>query len=297
MATRPIHEVFLHRAQGVGHLLRGRIWRTDGWAANEALVSEQINNGDGTITLRYHRKSDGDGCIEFANIKAKGMDGGGLHYGEEHLLKSEALGSAVETYRNGGKHPVTVKFRDLFSHSTHKEKEDSESAGTSTSVEVSATESIEGFGEISETVTEEIHAEIAHSESSGEETSKEFEGEEETEVGPGECIKVTENRSRADTVQDVSGHADFSFVMTIGKHSGGRFHGKNGEGYARFDTWEQFLDVIRGRAPDNWPLARSFKQHGPWHADLWALNPLDSEVRFQVKFTGRQVRDYRVEGC
>ena len=296
MATRPIHEVFEKRAQGVGHMLRDRIWRTRGWAANEPLTVNQINNDDGTITLQYHRESDGHGCIEFRNIKASGMEGD-LHYGEETLLNSEQLGAAVEEYHNGGTHPVTVKFRDLFSHETSHETTDDKSAGTSVSVEVTAEESIEGFADISETVSSEVHAEIAHSESSGESTSTEFEGEEETEVGPGECIKVTESRTRADTEQEVTGHAKFTFGLAIGKHSGGKFVGGNGRGYARWNSWDDFLAVVNGHAPDNWPLAESFKHRHAYHADRWALDPLPSEVKYKVKFTGKQVRDYRVEQC
>ena len=54
----------------------------------------------------------------------------------------------------------------------------------------------------------------------------------------------------------------------------------------RWDSWSEFCDAVRGEAPDNVCLAESFKKRHPWHADLWALDPLNSEVKYNVKFEG-----------
>ena len=112
-STKPLHEVFLGRALGVGHILRDRLWRMGGFTASEPLEVELLQNTNGTATLRYHRKSDGDSCIEFANIKPDGL--AAVHFGEENILKSEMVGSTSEVIDNRqGTADVAVKFHDIF---------------------------------------------------------------------------------------------------------------------------------------------------------------------------------------
>ena len=292
--NRPIHEVFLRRVHGIGHIVRGRVWRMDGFAANEKLRAELQTNDDGSITLIYTRESDAHSRMEIRNIQASGLSA--IHFGEETLKNPETLGSNVEIVDNRkGVGDVPVSFRDLFSKSHGKEHTDEKSAGTSVSVEVTASQSIEGVAGFEEKVSAEAHAEISESDTETEETSQEFEGEEGTTVPVGKRVRITETRTRADVIQDVTARGDFNFGIRLGKFKHGGWQGGRDRGWVDWDSWQQFCDVIRGDAPDNWSLARSFKEHSAYHADLWALDPLDSEVKYVVKFTGRVMRSYVVE--
>ena len=104
-----------------------------------------------------------------------------------------------------------------------------------------------------------------------------------------------ETREKADVSIDVTAHGNFSFTLTAGKHSGGKFKGREGQGWASWESWQNFIDVIRGIAPDNWDLATSFKGKPAYSEDFWVLNPLSADVRYVVKFEGRVVRNYTVE--
>ena len=285
MSSRPLYKVFEQRAQGIGHILRDRgIWRMTGFAANEAMHDYQYNNDDGSVTLAFTRKSDGKGRIEFRNVKASGLSE--VNFGEETVLKSEFLGSNEEIVDNRtGTGEIEVSFRDLFAKSDEKSKETSKSAGTSVSVTVSASESIEGVADFEESVTAEAHAEYSESESSTTSTSKEEEGEESTTVPVGKRVRITENRSRADTQQEVTARGDFTFGIAAGKHSGGKFVGGH-NGY--WDSWSDFCDAVRGEAPDNICLAESFKHRHPWHNGPVGAEP--AELRGEVQ---RQVRGPR----
>ena len=82
----------------------------------------------------------------------------------------------------------------------------------------------------------------------------------------------------------VTAHGKFTHTVAVGKHSGGHFVGHHNKGYARWDSWNDFVDVVNRRAPDNWDLAASFKQKPAWHADLWALDALESDVAYEVTY-------------
>lgn len=285
--AKPLHEVFLKRAQGVGHILRGRVWRMDGFAGNERLNVDLIQNDDGTSTLAYTRHSDGDARIEIGNIKPDGL--ANVVFGEEHIAKSQQLGSNEEVVDNrNGVAEIEVSFRDLFSKTESKEKE--KSAGTSIKIAVESEQDIEGVASFKESVETEAHAEL--SESEGTETTSEVEGEEGTTVPVGKRVRITETRERADGFIEVTAHGKFVHRLDVGKHSGGGWHGGHN---GHWDSWNDFCDVVKGEAPDNWSLAKSFKDKHAYHADLWALNPLEATVKYKVSFEGRVVRSYSVE--
>ena len=267
------------------------------------LMTELQSHDDGTNTLRYRRAKDGDALLELRNIAPNGV--ANTVFGEETLLKSELLGSNEEIVDNrNGVADVDVDFRDLFSKSEGHEDTHEQSAGTSVSVTVTATQEIEGVASFEESVTAEAHAEISESETDTSETTKEDEGEEGTTVPgptfdengnitmPGKRVKIVETRHRADTTQEVTSTGLFNFGIAIGKHSGGKFVGHH-NGY--WDSWQQFTDVVRGDAPDNWDKAQSFKLHHVRHADLSLLDPLDTTVKYEIKFTGKVLRTYTVE--
>ena len=47
MNARPLHEVFLRRAQGIGHMLRGRVLGLDGFQGGESLEVILLSSDDG----------------------------------------------------------------------------------------------------------------------------------------------------------------------------------------------------------------------------------------------------------
>ena len=56
-------------------------------------------------------------------------------------------------------------------------------------------------------------------------------------------------------------------------------------------TWEEFVDAIRGDAPDNINLATAFKSHPARHSELNVIDPLDGQVRYTVQASrGRSSR-------
>ena len=287
MNARPLHEVFLRRAQGIGHMLRGRVLGLDGFQGGESLEVILLSSDDGVPLLRFCRKTHDQATIEFSEIRPAGLSD--VIFGDEHILKSEQVGSISEIIDNRrGVAEVEVKFRDLFSKSESQEKE--KSAGTSVSVSVEASQSIEGIAEFKETLETEAHAEITESE--GSETTREEEGEEGSSVPVGKRVRIIETRERADGEIDVTAKGKFNHQVTVGRYHHGRFITVRG---AHWDSFDKFCDVVTGHAPDNWDLAKSFKDHGAYHADMWALDPLNSELRYTVKFEGRIVRNYTVE--
>ena len=281
----PLFEVFRVRAHGVQHILR---FACAGAMAFEGIKPEDYivdSKGDGT-ELWYTSPHDKYAHIVFSNIKAAGVSG--IKYGTSTVTKEEQIGSNEQIVDNrDGVADVEVKFSDLFSETDSKE--DSKSAGTSVSVTVESQQNIEGFASFDESVTAEAHAEMEESE--GHSTTHEDTGEEGTTVPKGKRVRIVETRSKASGEIPVSARGDFTFSMTIGHHGSHGWH----SGTARFDSWQQFCDVITRNAPDNYPLAKYFKDHPPYHADLWALNPLDSEVRYIIKFEGRVMRTYSVQ--
>lgn len=289
---RPLFEVFEHRALGVGHMLRDRVWRMSGFAANEPLYVEVVPSDGETTTVRFRRRSDHRGCIEFSHITPNGL--ANVQYGEETISKSETLGEVSEEVDNrNGVAEVEVSFRDLFSKTDSSES--GQSAGGSVKVAVESTQSIEGIAEFKESIETEAHTEF--SESQGSSTTSEIEGEEGTIVPVGKRVRITETRLRADGSTPITAIGQFNFALTVGKHSGGEFksHGSNHRGLGRWGSWQEFVDVVTRNAPDNASLSESFQGHPAYHADLWALDPMDAAMAYEIKFEGRVVRSYRVE--
>ena len=283
---RPLHEVFLPVAQGIGRLVRGRVWRMDGFAPDEPLESYVKQNKDGTTTIQYHRRSDGDGVIEIRNITPDGLSK--VLFGEEHILKTEQIGSIEEDVDNkAGVAPIDLKFTDLFSKTDSKETD--KSAGTSIKLTVEAEEGVEGVASFKESVETEAHAEI--SESEGSSTTRDEGGEEGTSVPVGKKVIITETRARANGEIDMTANGKFTFRIAVGKHSGGKFVGGHN---AYWNSWQDYVDAVRGDAPLNIDLARSFQNHPAAHADLGGIDPLEAEVRYKVSFEGRIIRKYSV---
>ena len=295
MAAKPIHEVFRARAQRIGFVMRNRIGRFHGWNPKGEPMRVFLHDlGGGSQLVQFQRASDPRCYIEFGNVTAAGT--ANTRYGPETILKAEDLGAVSAHYDNtSGFKPIELSFRDLFSKVDTKESE--KSGGESTKLTLEAEEGIEGFGSVKESLEQEIHLEFAESESS--ETTNEREGEEATIVPVGKLAKVLLTRKRADTELEVTSNADFTFSLKVGSHDPRWNHGwkKGGAPHkAYWETWQDFADVIRGEAPDNYDLADSFRRHPARHYDLDVLDPLNSEVRYKVKFEGKIIREYTVKG-
>ena len=54
-------------------------------------------------------------------------------------------------------------------------------------------------------------------------------------------------------------------------------------GYAQWNTFQDFRDVVEGRAPSNWSLADSFRKRPLLDSLKWALDELNASVRYKVK--------------
>ena len=278
MAQRPIQEVFMRRARGVGHILRDRVWRMTGFESGEPLRVE-LTSENGKTRLRFYRVKDGHGCIEFDNITPAGV--ADVRFGEETTLSSEQIDAQEEIIDNShGAVPISKTYEANFAHGQSSETQ--KSAGTSVTVSVSASEGVEGIAEFQESIETEAHAEF--SETKGEESSVGRTSSYSIEVPPGKKIKVCSTRTIAKKQVKVTAHGKFTHTVAVGKHSGGHFVGGHNKGYGRWDSWDNFVDVINRHAPDNWDLATSFKQKHAWHADLWALDALESDVAYEVTY-------------
>ena len=287
--TTPIQDVFIGRAHGVGHILRDRVWRMVAFASNEPLLVELLPNNP--PTLRFRRKSDGDSCIEFGNITPGGL--ANVVFGEEQILKSEVIGSTIQTVKNrDGVAPITVKFADMFAQTDTSSS--TTKTGVSTSLTVKATEKIEGLvgASFEQSITLAANREVT--DTHGKSATSSASGEEATTIPKGDSVQITETRARTDVIIPVTAVGLFVHTVAVGKHSGGRWKGKRGVGYAMWDSWQNFCDVIRRDAPDNWDLTGSFKDHPAWHADLWALDPLHAAISYEVTYQGRIDRTYTV---
>ena len=295
MKATPIHEIFLHRARGVGHLLRNRpvFNGMTGFASNEALSVELIpGKGGNGPTIRYWRKhwnGHNQGYIEFGNVNP--MDPTHITFGPETVLRSEELPAVEEPIHNGGFTTVTVKFEDVFGKESASEKTKEASAGTSVKVSIESEQSVEGVAKFKESVEAEAHAEVSESSTQAEASSQEIGGGEETEVPAGKSVIITASRKRVDTAQDVTAQGAFTHTVVAGQFS---HHTKHPWHYVAWDSWEQFKDCVNGDAPDNWPLATVFKEHPVFHGDLWALKDINAPLRYRVKFEGKIIRTFDV---
>ena len=284
----PIHEIFLGRARGAGHLMRDRVWRLTAFASDEPLSVELIP-GD-TPTIRYRRLSDSDSCIEIGQITPGPL--ANVHWGEQRILRSEQIGSTQQAIDNrNGPAPVSVKFGDVFAE-THSSSSSSKT-GVSVSVTVKSSQNIQGVASFDQSITAAANHEI--SESEGSSSTRSVTGDESTTIPAGKRVRITETRTRSDVEIPVKAQGTFTHTLGIGKHSGGDWKGKSGEGHGLWSSWDDFKECVEGKAPDNWPFATSLREHPPWHADLWALNPIDATVAYVVTWTGRVVRTYTVQ--
>ena len=293
---RQLFEVYEKRARGVGKVLRNRgVFRLGNFSAHETMYTESTANKDGSTNLIYRRKSDPHGTIAFDNVLPGAL--ANVQFGEETVEKAELIGSSMQIVDNRkGLQDIDVDFRDLFSKTDSKEDTTEKSAGTSVSVSVSASEEIEGVASFEESIETEAHAEYSESSSTSSETSREEESDETTTVPTGKRVRITEMRKRADVSQEISANGTFTHTVTAGKMSHGHWQsGPHHRGIVSFESWQQFVDVVKGVAPDNINLAQSFKEHPVDHADLWALDALDAEVKYTVKYEGRVLRSYTVE--
>ena len=287
MADLTLYEVFLRRAQGVGHLMRSRVWRMDGFGSGEPLSVELIP-GD-TPTIRYRRESDSDACIEIGQITPLALSD--VHWGEERVLRSEQIGSTEQTIDNRyGPATVSVKFADVFAQ-THTSSSSSKT-GVSVSVTVKSSQKIEGVASFDESITAAANREV--SESEGSSSTRSVTGDESTSVPAGKRVRITETRTRSDVEIPVTALGSFNHTLGIGKHSGGDWKGRGGEGHGWWSSWDDFVQCVDGDAPDNWDFATSLREHPPWHADLWALDPINAAVAYVVTWEGRVVRTYTV---
>ena len=295
----PIHEIFLSRARGVGHLMRFYFPGLDGFRSDESLSVDMIP-GSGTTgpTLRYWRRwisatgKRRHGFVEFANITA--ADPRSVVFGPETTLKSEVIASLKEPVHNGGYAPITVKFEDVFGKETADEESEDKSAGTSVKVAIESEQDIEGFAKFKESVEAEAHAEVSESSSHSEAVSTEQAGGEETEIPEGKTVIITETRSRADTVQTVTASGRFTHTVRVGQYTP---HVKPQHKWwaAEWPSWDQFKDVVHGDAPDNWPMVETFKAHPPQHGDMWALADVNAPLRYEISFEGKIIRAYSVD--
>ena len=116
----------------------------------------------------------------------------------------------------------------------------------------------------------------------------------------GKSALITLSRKRADTELDVTSEAKFTFGLNAGKHGRGWNHGWRGHrahrDYQRWATWQDFCDAVQGLAPDNIDLAGSFKRHRAPHYYLDVLDELAGRVRYKVRFEGKIIRAYKVQG-
>ena len=303
----PVHKVFKPKAIGLLHLMRNRgIWGIAGVNLDHPLSVKQYADGDDAIDLLF--LLDDDHGIKFGGIKGDGL--ADVVYGAETISDQTDLGSVSEVTDNrNGVAEIEVDFRDLFAQSDSKETD--QSSGGSVKLTLEAEQSIEGVASFKQSLETEVHTEF--SESTGSETSKEQEGDEATTVPKGKRVKITQTRHRADGTTEVSAKGKFTYYIEVGKFDGNKrvkhkshhevfnpdltihHHIAPGTPSVHFDSEQQLRDVVTGNAPDNWPFAGSFNARPAYHADLWALDPLDSHVRYSVKFEGRIIREFRVE--
>ena len=295
----PIHEIFQGRAQGVMHMMRKYgAEELDGASSKEPVYVQQIAGGPGAgPTIRYWRKrhegaKDRQAFVEFGNIQP--VSPKDMVFGPETTLNSEQISSTERTIDNrGGYKDLDISFGQLFGKETADEKSEDKSAGGSVKVSIESEQDVEGVASFKEAVEMEAHAEIAESESHSETVSHEDTGEEETSVPVGKMIIITQSRSRADTVQTVTAHGEFTHTVRIGQHTR-KVAPRHKNSSIGWDSWEQFKDCVNGDAPDNYPMSAKFKADPPYHADLWALADVSAPLRYTVKFEGKIIEGYAV---
>ena len=288
MGTVELHEIFLGRAQGVGHLMRDRVWRMTAFASNEPLRVEVL---PGELpTIRYRRESDGDALVEIGAVTPGPL--ASVHWGEEQQLSSEQIGSTEEVIDNRkNSSPIAIKFSDVFSET--RSRTTSDKTSVSLSVTVKANESIAGVASFDESITAAANREA--SESEGSSSTRSVTGEESTTVAPRKRVRITETRTRSDVQVPVTATGTFTHTLGIGKHSGGNWRGRDGQGHGYWESWADFVSCVLGRAPDNLSFAGNLREHPPYRADLYAIDGLTANVSYDVEWRGRVIRSYTVE--
>ena len=284
--VRPLHEVFMKRARGIAQACGERVSHFPAIRPDEPVKVTLHSSGDAS-TLRFYFTNHHDACLELSEIRPAGL--ANVVFGDQNMLNSQQIGSISEEVDNlDGVGDVEVNFRDLFADK--ETSGSSESSGESLKTSIESEQSVEGVASFKESIEAEAHREV--SESQGSETDKEDEGSEGTTVPIAKRVRITETRTRADVEVDVTADGKFNHVIKIGHHSGGKFvH----HGYAKWDTFQDFVDVVEGRAPSNWSLADSFRSRPLLDSLKWVLDELNASVRYKVKWEGRVLRTYSVK--
>ena len=143
-----------------------------------------------------------------------------------------------------GEFEEIVTKRDAFENSFNQSIRDCFTAGNDASPVKNELEVTVGF---SQTTTEE------NENSKRELRSFEFDGE--TEAGIDEEIYAWQKRTKMKQV--ITGHGDYEHSVEIGNHD----HGHWGHHKEKWDTFADFMRVIKGDAPTNYALADSFRRH------------------------------------
>lgn len=274
-------EVFRARAERVINCVHTVVprWYDKGYKLGAPLASAYDAS---EAKVQFWLPSDPRARIEFNSIKPKDLIN--VVIGASVTLKDEKIDAASELINNlHGKSPLEEEYEATFEETTSAE--DAITAGMS----VSATETFKEGGDLSpveaeQSLTESVYSEFSRTTSKGASVSRMQKFN--VSVEPGDIEKVFGTRSVAKIKQRITGVGDFTFKLIIGD-----FHPNHWHDARSWDSWDDFIEVINGKAPDNYPLATNF--HGstptrcsvsPYANPTWVAEPLSAPFEMDIEY-------------
>ena len=190
-------------------------------------------------------------------------------------LDSEIIDAASITSENrDGKSPLDWEYTGEFEHTTSES--DSFEAGFSQSITNTLT-----IGNDATAVKNELALTLGFDQRTtsgsdeGDRVNRTFTFSGSTPAGDDE--EMTAWRKVARMRSQITGHGDYEHSIKIGKHWHGKWDGKTAE----WETFADFLRVVKGEAPPNFDLADSFAS---------ARRRRGSSVRWRRRSTCRTIR-------
>lgn len=280
----------------VRHVPDRLLWRLGGYSYHDGL---RVNGyHDGGTFIDFRRKNDEKAALWATNIRpvseirgeteSKAVPNGAPYtqWAEEGYFHNVKVRTPeVLEQIKGGLLPndydildytYTAHFAETLSWEESKELGFREAISNTFSVEVGG----DAYGgKVSNETTAEF--ESTQNQSSSKSDAEE-QGDEESfsvRIGPGEERRISAKRQVGPMKYVITGWGDLEHGISIGKHWDGKWQGHRGKKLyprsAHWDSFADFLSVIKGGGPRNLDLAQWFKDHP---APKWLIAQLEKPL-------------------
>ena len=274
--TTNLDDLLRERAQLIAHAFGQHNSKSEWWAGYDWQTPIRTENW--TDSNASYRGPDEAAAVSFSDIQASGLRD--IHESEPVEINSRVIDavSLEITNQDGQSEQPWGPYQGEFETVTSKEM----------SLELGFEQSISDTftaGNDSTPVKNELTVSLGFSQTttttdgSSDRVSRTFAFDGVTPAGMNE--RITAWRKVVKMSTNVTGTGDYEHVVRVGKHWSGDWQGRVG-------YWESFADLLRtfrGEAPDDWSMAREFRDNPVPEWLIEALEkPLDLPFRQSLEF-------------